>query len=164
MWRAMTDADLPRVIEIASAVHPSFPEDAAVFAERLALYPAGCRVLERDGAVEGYVVSHPWHDGAPPALDTLLGALPDKPSTYYIHDLAMMPGARGKGDAATIVAALTAHARQHHFATVTLVAVNHSAPFWGKHGFDAVDDPALAAKIASYGADACIMRARLSSD
>lgn len=158
----MTDADLPRVMDIANAVHPSFPEDAAVFAERLALYPGGCLVLERDSAIDGYVVSHPWHDGAPPALDTLLHTLPDTPSTYYIHDLALMPNARGNGGAETVVAALIAHARQHHFVTITLVAVNNSQRFWRKHGFEAVNDDALAAKIESYGADARIMRATLS--
>lgn len=162
MWRLMTDADLPRVLEIAAAVHPSFPEDAAVFAERRALYPAGCRVLERGGAVDGYIVSHPWHDGAPPALNTLLGKLPDRPSTYYIHDLALMPNVRGNGVANTIVSAVIAHARQNHFATVTLVAVNNSQRFWQRHGFVVVNNDAIAAKLESYGADARLMRATLS--
>ncbi len=51
LWRAMTPGDLPAVLAIADVVHPDYPEDAAIFAERLALYPAGCRVLERDGAL-----------------------------------------------------------------------------------------------------------------
>jgi hypothetical protein len=41
----MTPNDLPRVAEIAAAVHLSFPEDATVPAERLHLYPRGCLVL-----------------------------------------------------------------------------------------------------------------------
>lgn len=157
----MTDTDLPRVMDIANAVHPSFPEDAAVFAERLRLYPHGCQVLTQDGAIMGYVVSHPWA-GAPPALDTLLGKLPDTPSTYYIHDLALMPGSRGNGVADTLVAALIAHARQNKFATITLVAVNNSQRFWRKHGFGVVNDDAMTAKIKSYGADARIMRVAVS--
>ncbi|WP_245434139.1 GNAT family N-acetyltransferase [Pseudolabrys taiwanensis] len=157
----MTDADLPRVLHIAAAVHPSLPEDAAVFAERLALYPTGCLVHEHGGAVDSYVISHPWQDAAPPALNTLLGKLPATPSTYYIHDIALMPDARGSGVANTIVKTLMAHARQNHFATITLVAVNNSARFWRKHGFEAVNDRSLAAKIASYGADARLMRATL---
>jgi len=157
----MTDVDLPRVMDVATAVHPSFPEAPAVFAERLRLYPRGCQVLTRDAAIVGYVVSHPW-SGAPPALDTLLGRLPQQPSTYYIHDLALMPESRGNGVADTVVAALIAHARQNKFATVTLVAVNNSQRFWRKHGFEIVNDGAMAAKIESYGADARIMRAALS--
>lgn len=161
MWRPMTDADLPRVMDVAAAVHPSFPESLAVFTERLRLYPHGCQVLTRNGAIMGYVVSHPWA-GAPPALDTLLERLPQQPSTYYIHDLALMPGARGNGVADTIVAALIAYARQNNLATVTLVAVNNSQRFWRKHGFEIVNDGAMAAKIESYGADARIMRVTLS--
>jgi hypothetical protein len=43
-WRAMAAADLPAVNALAERIHPSFPEDAAIFAERLRLYPDGCRV------------------------------------------------------------------------------------------------------------------------
>lgn len=161
MWRPMTDADLPQVLAIAAAVHPSFPEDAAVFAERLRLYPQGCHVLARDGTINGYVVSHPWA-GAPPALDTLLERLPPLPSIYYIHDLALLPAARRSGAANTIVTLLIDQARRENFATITLVAVNNSERFWRKHGFDVVRDETIAAKIQSYGEDARVMRATLS--
>ncbi|NEW95116.1 GNAT family N-acetyltransferase, partial [Rhodopseudomonas sp. BR0M22] len=43
-WRGMTPADLPAVDAIAAVVHAAYPEDAAVFAERLALHPDGCLV------------------------------------------------------------------------------------------------------------------------
>ena len=33
-WRALTTLDLPVVEAIAAAVHPAFPEDIAIFAER----------------------------------------------------------------------------------------------------------------------------------
>lgn len=161
MWRPMTDADLPRVLEIAAAVHPAYPEDAAVFAERLRLYPQGCHVLERDGTIKGYIVSHPW-TGVPPALDTLLGRLPDRPSTYYIHDLALLPAVRRGGAANAIVTMLIDQTRRENFTTVTLVAVNNSALFWRKHGFDVVHDEAIAARLRSYGEDARVMRATLS--
>jgi ribosomal protein S18 acetylase RimI-like enzyme len=156
----MTASDLSRVVDIAAAVHPAFPEHAAVFAERLRLCPQGCHVLEREGAIAGYVISHPWTD-APPALDTLLARLPDRPSTYYIHDLALLPAVRGNGAANAIVALLTDHARREKFATVSLVAVNNSERFWRKHGFDVVHDDALAGKLRSYGEDARRMRMSL---
>jgi len=41
----MTEADLPAALAIAEVVHPNYPEDPAVFTERLALYPRGCLVL-----------------------------------------------------------------------------------------------------------------------
>ena len=73
-WRAMTVDDLASVDVIAARVHPSYPEDHAVFAERLRLHATGCRVLMTGGEIAGYVISHPWHLGEPPALNALLGS------------------------------------------------------------------------------------------
>jgi len=64
----MTEADLPAVQAMADRLHPHHPEAPAVFAERLALAPAGCRVLAGGGGVPGYAVPHPWTGTAPPPL------------------------------------------------------------------------------------------------
>ena len=135
MWRPMQERDLPRAAAIAAVVHPDFPEDDAVFAERLRLYLHGCHVLMGDDTVAGYILSHPWHDGAPPALNTLLGRLPPSPPVYYIHDLALMHSARRGGAGAAIVRDLIAHARQAGFLSAALVAVNDSKSFWHRLGF-----------------------------
>lgn len=156
MWRPMTETDLPRVATIATAVHPGFPEDDAVFAERLRLYPQGCHVLAQNGLLNGYVLSHPWA-GAPPALNSLLRRLPETPDTYYIHDLALMPAARGSGAGRRIVAQLIEHARAAGLARLSLVAVNNSEAFWQRHGFRANMRDDVAAKMQSYGADARFM-------
>jgi ribosomal protein S18 acetylase RimI-like enzyme len=162
MWRAMTEADLPGVNAIAAVVHPGYPEDAAIFEERLALYPAGCQVLvATGGALAGYIVSHPWRDREPPPLNTLLGVLPAQPSTYYIHDIALLSDARGAGVARTIASALIDHARQAGLPAVSLVAVNRSQAFWRRMGFQRVDDERLRAKLASYDGEACLMELRL---
>ncbi|MFJ5368420.1 GNAT family N-acetyltransferase, partial [Bosea sp. CER48] len=66
-WRRMAPADLPAVMRIAAVVHPSYPEDEAVFAERLQLAAEGCHVLAGDGdELLGYLVSHPWPLGTVP--------------------------------------------------------------------------------------------------
>ncbi len=152
----MTSADLPTVIDIAAVVHPSLPEDTAIFAERLKLYSDGCYVFERRHVIEGYVVSHSWA-GEPPALNKLLGKLPAAPTTYYFHDIALLPAARGGGAASDIVVRLAVHARAQGFATVSLVAVGGSAGFWQKHDFAVVEGSAPAAKLASYGGGARLM-------
>ena len=149
-WRALTTLDLPEVEAIAATVHPAFPEDVTIFAERLRLYPDGARLLELDGAPSGYILSHPWRSGSMPALGTLLGAIPADADTYYLHDLALLPRARGTGAAAMIVGDMLRHARASGFAGVSLAAVNGSLPFWYKHGFRALDVPELAGKLASY--------------
>jgi GNAT superfamily N-acetyltransferase len=157
----MTATDLPAVSALAALIHPGYPEDAAVFAERLRLYAPGCRVLERGGALIAYVLSHPWMDRAPPALNALLGELPARPTTYYLHDLALMPEVRGSGAAVEVVTALAEQARTERLPSLTLIAVNGSAGFWRRQGFEAVPDGSLREKLRSYGDDAQFMMRRL---
>jgi len=150
-WRPMRQADLPAVAEISRIVHPAYPEDDPVFAERLSLYPQGCRVLVTDDGVHhGYILSHPWY-GLPPKLNTLLGAIPAASRRYYIHDLTILPNWRGTGIASVVVRALLAQARQNDFTTAELVAVNNSSGFWRRYGFVVDGDPAVAAVLRSYG-------------
>ncbi|MGY8681869.1 GNAT family N-acetyltransferase [Bradyrhizobium sp. UFLA05-153] len=142
---------LPGVRGIADRVHLNYREDAAVFSERLELYPEGCFVLERarDG-LAGYIVSHPWHFKKPPALNALLGAVAEPGSTYYIHDIALLPEARSGGAASEVVLKLVRHAKKAQFPNLSLVAVNNSAKFWERHGFRTLDDADLNQKLASY--------------
>jgi GNAT superfamily N-acetyltransferase len=156
-WRGLTALDLPDVEAIAAKVHPDFPEDMAVFAERQRLYPEGTRLLELDGVPAGYILSHPWRFKALPELNALLGAIPDDADTYYLHDLALLPAARGTGAAAMIVGDILRHARAAGLASVSLVAVNGSLPFWYKHGFRALKAPELDDKLNSYEAAARLM-------
>ena len=156
-WRAMSGYDLAAVSAIASKVHPGFFEADAVLAEKHTLYRNGCYILEVAEKPAGYVLSHPWMLGSLPALNTLLGALPDEPDTFYIHDLALLPVARGVKAAGKIIAALTKHAEAMGFPTMSLVAVNGSVPFWEKQGFVAEERAELADKLAAYEADARYM-------
>jgi ribosomal protein S18 acetylase RimI-like enzyme len=161
VWRPMSPRDLAAATGIANRVHVDFPEDAAVFEERLRLYPQGCWVLEQSGPgsdIAGYLVSHPWRLGEPPALNSLLRGLPADASTYYIHDLTLLPAARGGGAASAIVRQILAHAQERGFSTASLVAVSGSAPFWQSHGFRIVDDDVeMRRKLASYGGAAHVM-------
>ncbi len=160
-WRPMIAPDIPAVMAIAAAVHPAYPEREEVFRERLSLAPGGCWIAQNDGAPLGYIVSHPARFGAPPALDTLLGALPDHPDTFYIHDLALLPQARGRRLAAPMLAHLTAKVRAAGFATLSLVAVNGSSPFWSRHGFVSSNHLCSVEKLSSYGSDSVFMSHRL---
>jgi ribosomal protein S18 acetylase RimI-like enzyme len=153
----MTVADLPAVAALAALIHPAFPEDMAVFADRLALHAAGCLVLAHNDTIGGYVLSHPWHDRQPPALNEVLARDAVPATTFYIHDLALAPTARGSGAAAAAVAMLAAHAAQLMLPNMTLVAVNNSVHFWQRLGFYVVIDPALADKLRSYDDAAAFM-------
>lgn len=160
----MTATDLPAVMTTAAVAHPDYPEGEAVFAERLALHPAGCLVLAGGEGLGGYVLSHPWRLGQVPALDSLLGALPDDADAYYIHDLALLPSARGGGSASICVDRLAAHARAEGLARMALVAVGNSAGFWRRQGFREAHDEALARKLASYDSAARYMIRDLKDD
>lgn len=155
-WRAMAVVDLAAVKRLADIIHPAFPESDAVFVNRLALHAGGCEVLDGDDGLKGYVLSHPWQDRHPPPLDAVLEPVAS-PSTYYIHDLALLPETRGSGAGTAIVGVLAARAGVLGLPNMTLVAVNNSVHFWQRQGFTVTDDPALEAKLASYGDQARFM-------
>ncbi|MEI3853142.1 MULTISPECIES: GNAT family N-acetyltransferase [Ensifer] len=161
-WREASLPDLASVSEIQLVVHQAFPEDDAVLADRIALSPAGCFMLEVGDAAQGYVLSHPWLEGLPPALNTKLGALPAAADTWYIHDLALMPETRGSGAGGNIVPKLAEIARREGFRSMSLVSVNGSQGFWARQGFSVHMDAWLTQKLSSYGEDAVYMRQALS--
>lgn len=161
-WRPLLPEDLAAVEAIAGVVHPDFFEAPAIFAERQRLYPAGTHLLEIDGTPAGYVLSHPFRLNTLPALNALLGAVPEGADTYYLHDLALLPMARGTGAAGAIVGQLAGHARATGFASMSLVAVNGSRGFWERQGFAVADAPMLAGKLASYEDAARYMIRRLA--
>ena len=156
-WRSMRQEDLAQACAIADEVHPAHPEDAEVFAERLALYPQGCLVLEAGGHVAGYALAHPWLRAAPPALNARLATLPARADCLYVHDIAIQPASRRRGAARAALQELDALAGREGLPLLALVAIPGTRAFWRGQGFAVVDRPALAAKLASYGTGARFM-------
>ena len=151
-WRAMGSVDLDTVMRIADVVHPDYPEERSVFAERLALFPDGCRMALSDGTAVGYIVLHPGVIGVPPPLDSPLGGLPDAPDCLYLHDVALLPEARGLGLAASAVQQMETLAAERGFRWLALTSTPKARAYWDRQGFTPHDGgPALAAKLASYG-------------
>lgn len=151
LWRAMRREDLSAVMDIAAIVHVDYPERIEVFAERLDLFPRGCRVAEIGGTPVGYGVTHPGLDRKPPSLDSLLGALPPVPEVFYLHDIALLPGARGTGLGGAALAEAEATARALGLGVLALTSTPSARGYWVKRGFVPVSDSVLAAKLASYG-------------
>jgi GNAT superfamily N-acetyltransferase len=148
-WRRMETGDLAAVDAISRIVHPQFPEEPTIYAERMALYPAGCFVLADSTACAGYLLSHPWAAGRVPKLNTALGAIPPGADAYYLHDLALLPELRGQDWGARIVQELAETVR---FPRMALVSVHRSASFWKRQGFVTTQ---LA--VEGYGDDARYM-------
>jgi ribosomal protein S18 acetylase RimI-like enzyme len=158
----MSQGELPAVHDLSMRVHPEHPERVEVLAEKFRLYPSGCFVLETDGAIVGYLFSHPWVKGAIPALDGFLKSLPVAPTTYYDHDLTLDEAMRGQGQGRAVVPLLLEAARSLGLPHVSLVAVNRREPFWQAAGFSRTADEALQeAARAKYGAGAVHMERNL---
>ncbi len=148
-WRPMTETDLDALIAVAAVVHPGYPESRAVFAERLRLYPAGCRVGEAGGAVVGYAVMHPGRLGHPPALDSLLGRVPGDSDCLYLHDVALLPAARGSGLGAAVLEYAHRLAVREGFAWLALTSTPEARGYWDAQAFTPCGEQP--AELASYG-------------
>ena len=154
-WRAMLEADMAAVLALADLVHPELPESAEVLAEKRSLWPRGCRVLTGpEGGLQGYVFSHPIAAGQPPALNALMGTLPQAPDQYYLHDLVLHPGLRGGGYARSVITALLQEAAD--FRSAALISVYGTGGFWQRFGFTE-SDSISPGKLSAYGSDAVWM-------
>ncbi|MBP8232593.1 GNAT family N-acetyltransferase [Rhizorhabdus sp.] len=136
----MARRDLDSVVRIADHVHVDYPERPEIIAEKFALYPIGCMMLDGPDQAAGYVLAHPWHRTTPPKLDHPLGAIPENADTYYLHDLALLPEARGIGAGRAAVEMIVAQAKRTAFADISLIAVGNSVSFWNAQGFRAATD------------------------
>ncbi|MBR0811557.1 GNAT family N-acetyltransferase [Bradyrhizobium diazoefficiens] len=156
-WRPAHASDLPAISAIAARVHPDLPERPEVFAEKMRLYPGGCRVLIAGDEIAGYGLAHPWKQHRIPPLDGLLARLPDDADCLYVHDVAVLPDSRG-GVLRVYIAEIEELARASGIATLALVSVYATRPLWERLGFRPVTAEAeLRAKLASYGEGATYM-------
>lgn len=167
-WRPMRADDLPQVMHIAAQVHEAYFEAQEVFAERLDLFPQGCRIAiaqEVREEVIGYAFMHPARHGHPPALNTLLGSL-DGTDCLHLHDVALLPQARGSGLGRALVEDLLRLCVLTALPRATLVAVHASSAYWQAAGFtvDAMADLPEDGGLESYGAGACYMSRWVQSE
>jgi GNAT superfamily N-acetyltransferase len=140
-WRPALRGDLATIVGLADAIHPAYPESPGMFASRMALHGSGAWLAMSGGMAAGYAIGHPWR-GAPPPLDLRLDAIPDRPDRYWIHDLALLPSARGAGLGRAGVALLRTDAAAAGLRRLSLIAVGASSSFWRRAGF--APDPELA--------------------
>jgi ribosomal protein S18 acetylase RimI-like enzyme len=156
-WRPAHISDLPAISAIAARIHPDLPERPEVFAEKMRLYPDGCRVLVAGDEIAGYGLAHPWKQHQIPPLDRFLERLPEDADCLYVHDIAVLPDQRG-GVARAYVTGIAELTRASGIATLALVSVYATRPLWERLGFRAVAAHAsLHAKLACYGEGATYM-------
>lgn len=158
-WQPLLAADMVRVDRIAALIHVGLPERQAVLAEKRDLSPATCLKLVLDGQTVGYGLAHPWVLFDAPPLDAFLNGLPSSPTCLYVHDVAILPEARGQQAAARYIASLTAQARALGITHLACVSVYGTVGLWSGLGFETQDRTDLKDKLSSYGDSARYMTA-----
>lgn len=161
-WQPLEWSDLDRVDAIQHIIHADLPEHLDFLAEKLELFPEGCRKLVRHGEMIGYALAHRWTLGRVPALNASLRPLPADPDCLHMHDVAILPEGRGANAAGTYVDHLRALAKRDGIGSLACVSVYGTTRLWRRHGFEAADRP-LSGSLASYGPDAVYMTARLTA-
>jgi hypothetical protein len=143
---AAAGSDLHGVAPIAARLPPSLPERTAGLAETRRLCPAGCTKLR----VAGYARARRCMLAYSPALDAFLGALPAGPDCRFIHDVAVLPEARGRAPPQTVWR-MPRPPRQRAAFRHSLVAAYGTACPWRCFGCVAVEGNDIAAQLAAYG-------------
>ena len=162
--RPLEPGDISAALAIQSQAYPAFlREDEAAFASRIAIKASYCLAATRDGELVAYLLAHGWLGLAPPPVGAILPA--EAPSDIlFIHDLAVSPQGRGSGIGRDLVARAFELATRDGLDTAELIAVEGAAPYWASLGFEPVDCSAeLAAKVAAYGPQACLMKREFGS-
>ena len=132
----MTAAHIDEVVQIqAEAFTPDLRETPEVFANRIARFGEFFRVAYQDGRMVGDVVAFPWKFGDAPVNNQKFPEDLPEPDCFFIHDIALLPDARGGGIARALLedAYQTAHALG--FDAASLVAVGQSGTYWDRVGF-----------------------------
>jgi ribosomal protein S18 acetylase RimI-like enzyme len=156
-WERLTAADICGVDRLAQEIHADFPERMDVFAEKIRLFPEGCWKRVRQGRIIGYGIAHPWELFCIPPLDQFLNHLPTKADCFYIHDVALLPDARGEGAADQYVKIIREAARKSQISKLALVSVYGTDIFWKKMGFQIFSADAIFGKLSAYGETAKYM-------
>lgn len=153
----MSAADVSNVNIIADRIHSNLPERPEVFAEKQRLSPETCLTLWKGPNIVGYGIAHPWRLFEIPPLDSFLEQLPVDANCLYLHDVAILPEARGGRAAALLTDLLRVRARLLRLSHLACVSVYGTDRLWSRVGYVTVSSPEIDAKLASYGEDAKYM-------
>lgn len=139
IWTPLEERHLPEVDRIADLLHPDLPEGPHVFRNRLEVFPRGCLAL--GDPPMGYCIMHPYALGEVPRLNATIET-PPNPTCLHIHDVAVLPEARGKGASAEAVRIALGVATEMGIDHLQLVSVHQTHPLWERLGFRESQSPA----------------------
>lgn len=148
-YRTIVDADWPAIMRIQSEVYHEFhPETEAVMRSKTSHSLATSFVaidVDIEGATDtvtggtervvAYCLAHPYPSNRVAVLGTVYSASAVDTENLYLHDLAVQRASAGRGIAQTLLNHVIAVAKSSGYRTMSLVAVQDAAGFWGKMGF-----------------------------
>jgi len=154
--RPLVETDIPAVleVEIGAYLDPEIHEPAETFEAYLRGFPAGCLAAVADDSLVGYGFGHPWLKGVPVPLNTTELELPETPTCFHIHDIAVKVKGGGVGGRLLRQMVEVATAEQVEF--VDLIAVQGADTYWHRFGFRRSEPETEPAK-AAYGPTAVYM-------
>ena len=139
--REIRTGDWPLIAQIQDACYPA---EAREQVETLQCHwqvaPQFCFVAETGGKVIAYFFAHPWPKRVPPPIDTHYSEIPKNADSMFIHDLALLPEARGTGLATLLVKHLFEVSSLAGFSHHSLISVQGTLHFWKKLGFSEVNN------------------------
>jgi hypothetical protein len=156
-WLPLSENDLANVMRIAQIIHPQLFEQISVFAEKINYCPEACLKWTANQQLYGYGLAHPWQLYSIPKLNHLLSPSFSEMNCIYIHDVAILPSARGFNATEKYINYLKGLAISLQINYLALVSVYATEAFWKRLGFDRQSKQNCAASLTDYGNQACYM-------
>lgn len=152
--------DLPVFDEIQSVCYSSaILESKQSFRAKLKSNPEYCFIAEHEGKPKAYLVCLAVNDETFPSLNAPDIQRPEQATIFYLHDLAVLPTARGLtlGDILVRTALTKA---QTQFKQSLLISIQGSIDFWARYGYKPIHPVpnALLKKVMSFGTEAILMK------
>jgi len=152
--RSATPRDVNHFLTVENDAYPPlYLEEPEVFLTKVRVFPAGCKMIEDDQGVFGYLICHPWLENDIPPLNSLNFSLPQCPNVFFLHSLTLRRNHQKRGIGSLVCRFALSLGSELGYARFTLVSVQDSHDFWKRQGFSVVEPLPhnLRKKLLSYG-------------
>lgn len=145
--RSLKKIDLPHLISVQQKTFTSdLCESLAVFQNRFDHFGQYFKVVLINDQIVGYIICFPYKLGEIPKNNAFFAPNLPTPDCFYIHDVTLIPEARGQGLAQLLIESAFTQAKELGLTKISLVSVGQSGNYWDKLGF--VEYPNQTAKIS----------------
>lgn len=134
--RPLKKNDIPQLIRVQQRTFTSdLCESLEVFQNRFDHFGQFFKVATIKDQIVGYIICFPYKLGEIPKNNAPFENDLKQPDCFYIHDVTLIPEARGQGLAPLLIESAFNQAKDLGFTKVSLVSVGQSGNYWDKLGF-----------------------------